>query len=100
MNASLRFIDTGYWLAIVDRDDDHHARALALSRTLRGPFLTTQAILTEPGNALSRLRWRSQAAALLAEILTTATIEVVPVTDDLFRRAVQLFTIRRTKSGA
>jgi predicted nucleic acid-binding protein len=34
MNRATRFMDTGYWLAFVDRTDAHHARAMQLARAI------------------------------------------------------------------
>lgn len=85
MNDDLRFVDTGFWLALV------------VSRTTTGRFLTTEAVLVEIGNALARERWRSRAAALLAEIYATPTIEVVPVRTELLRRALDLYAARTDK---
>jgi predicted nucleic acid-binding protein len=48
------FIDTGYILTSLNTADAHHERALVASRQVRPPFLTTEAVLTEIGNALSR----------------------------------------------
>jgi predicted nucleic acid-binding protein len=39
--------DTGYWVALFDRDDRHHARAVAVTRDLREPLVTTWPVLTE-----------------------------------------------------
>ena len=97
MNDEQRFIDTGFWLALIDPGDQYHGRALAISRTTTGRFLTTEAVLVEIGNALARERWRSRAAALLAEIYATPTIEVVPVSSDLLRGALDLYGARTDK---
>ena len=51
------FIDTGYILALVNTADEHH-RAAAASHQIKSPFITTEAVLTEIGNALARARWR------------------------------------------
>ena len=39
--------DTGYWIALLDRDDRHHARAVEVSRSLREPLVVTWPVLTE-----------------------------------------------------
>lgn len=40
-------IDTGYWLALANRKDKHHGRALELFDTLDEPFITTWPVMTE-----------------------------------------------------
>jgi uncharacterized protein len=39
--------DTGFFLALANVDDDHHARARAASRALREPLVTTWPVVTE-----------------------------------------------------
>ena len=46
------FVDTGYILALVNENDQHHAQALALSEQFDGqPIIVTDAVLLEIGNA-------------------------------------------------
>lgn len=62
------FIDTGYILALVNTADEHHGRAAAASHQIKPPFLTTEAVLTEIGNALSRARWRALGYATIQDL--------------------------------
>ncbi|MBV2208498.1 MAG: PIN domain-containing protein [Thermomonas sp.] len=39
--------DTGYWVALFDRDDHHHARAVEVSRGLHEQLAVTWPVLTE-----------------------------------------------------
>ena len=39
--------DTGFWLALFDRRDNHHQAARAFFVTLKEPFITTLPVLTE-----------------------------------------------------
>lgn len=39
--------DTGFWLALANRRDAHHARAKAALAKHRGPFVTTWPVMTE-----------------------------------------------------
>jgi predicted nucleic acid-binding protein len=48
------FIDTGYILALVNTADEFHQRASVAAQVVPPPFLTTEAVLTEIGNGLSR----------------------------------------------
>ncbi len=97
MNRPMRFVDAGYWIALVNRGDKYHETARALNRRLRGPFMTTEAVLFEVGNALSRLRWRSLGVSLLTEVLIDPTFDVVSVSTDLFSRAFSLYQSRPDK---
>ena len=42
------FVDTGYVIALINEDDQHHARAVVLSQRYEGhPLVTTDAVLLE-----------------------------------------------------
>jgi predicted nucleic acid-binding protein len=97
MNRVERFVDTGYWIALTDAGDQYHARARSLAVSVRPPFVTTDAVLLEVGNALSAARWRALGVALLDDVRTSPDVEVVPLTPDLFERAVALYRSRRDK---
>ena len=91
------FVDTSYILALVNTADVHHVRAAAASRQVEPPFLTTEAVLTEIGNALSRARWRALGYATVQDLRADPNIEVVPVDAALFERAQTLYGERMDK---
>lgn len=97
MNQVARFIDTGYWLAVVNTRDVFYARATELARVLRGPFVTTELVVIELGDSLTRLQWRSVAIPLLQTIRGDPHIEIVPFTTALLERAIALYTARSDK---
>jgi predicted nucleic acid-binding protein len=97
MNRIVRFVDTGYWIAVVNTRDQYHQRVRALAAAITGPFLTTEAVLLEVANALAVHALRAAAVALLTAIRADPHIEVVPLTPDLFERAFQLYAARRDK---
>lgn len=50
------FVDTGYIIALINENDNYHKRALSLAEQCAGyPLVTTDAVLLETGNALSRI---------------------------------------------
>ena len=91
------FIDTGYILALINTADEHHGDAAAASRQIKPPFLTTEGVLTEIGNALSRFRWRALGYATIQDLRADPAIEVVPVDSLLFDRALALYGERMDK---
>ncbi|GAB4443069.1 MAG: PIN domain-containing protein [Anaerolineae bacterium] len=95
--TSPTFIDTGYILALVNTADQYHAQARLAAGQVRPPFITTEAVLTEVGNALSRLRWRQLGVTTLTALRQDANIEVVSVDSQLFEQAIALYSDRPDK---
>ncbi|HQZ81797.1 MAG TPA: type II toxin-antitoxin system VapC family toxin [Pyrinomonadaceae bacterium] len=94
------FLDTGYSIALSVESDDYHERAEQLAEKLEAEqtrLVTTQAILLEIGNALASERYRPAAVKLLDALQDDALIEIVPLTEDLLGKAVDLFRNRADK---
>jgi predicted nucleic acid-binding protein len=94
------FLDTSYALALSASTDQFHDRALRLATELeaaRTRLVTTRAVLLEIGNALSRQRYRAAAVHLLQSLEADPSVEVLPLTDELFARALQLYCSRPDK---
>jgi predicted nucleic acid-binding protein len=60
-------------------------------------LVTTRAVLLEIGNALARQRYRSAAVSLLQALDADPSVEVLPLTEDLYARALQLYCSRPDK---
>ena len=94
------FLDTSFAIALSVESDAHHNHALELSEQLEAEntrLITTTAILLEIGNALSKKRYRQAAAELLISLEQDKTIEIVPITDELYQKAFELFCKRPNK---
>jgi hypothetical protein len=80
------FVDTGYILALVNENDQHHAEALVLSERYDGqPIVVTDAVLLEIGNALSRMD-RNAAVQIIQDLRESQGATVVNLTPALFIR--------------
>lgn len=93
----LTFIDTGYILALANTADQFHPQARATAMLVKPPFITTEAVLTEIGNALARTRWRQLGVTTLQALRTDENIEVISIDSLLFDRAVSLYGSRPDK---
>lgn len=94
------FLDTAYAIALASERDNHHTAAVRLAQGLQAQrvrLITTQAVLLEIGNALSKERYRLGAIRLLAALESDPNIEIVPLTHDLYARAFRLFRERLDK---
>jgi uncharacterized protein len=94
------FLDTSFAIALSVESDRHFDYAVKLSEQLETEntrLITTTAILLEIGNALSKQRYRQAAKELLSSLEQDDTVEIVPMTDELYQKAFQLFCNRPDK---
>ncbi|MGI8469159.1 MAG: type II toxin-antitoxin system VapC family toxin [Pyrinomonadaceae bacterium] len=94
------FLDTAYAIALSVESDAHHERAVEISEDLESdgvPLVTTRAVLLEIGNALSKRRYRQAAVELLDALEQDQQVEIVPLAEELYRRAFELFISRPDK---
>ncbi|NJN38904.1 MAG: type II toxin-antitoxin system VapC family toxin [Acaryochloridaceae cyanobacterium CSU_3_4] len=94
------FLDTSFAIALSSVTDQNHLQAVQLANqieTNKIPLVTTQAILLEIGNALSKQRYRAAAIELLESLETDSSVETVIVTNSLYQLAFNLFKQREDK---
>ena len=94
------FLDTSYAIALSAPTDQFHARALRLATELeeaRARLVTTRAVLLEIGNALARQRYRAAAVKLLQALETDPSVELLPLCEELYARALELYSSRPDK---
>jgi predicted nucleic acid-binding protein len=94
------FLDAGYAIALSAATDRFHERALDLAdrmETAGARLVTTSAVLLEIGNALARQRYRHAAVRLLDALAQDPNVHVVPLSADLYERALSLFRERPDK---
>jgi predicted nucleic acid-binding protein len=78
----------------------YHERAVKLAGELRANksrLITTRAVLLEIGNALSKQRYRAAAVRLLIALESDPTVEIIPLAEQLYIRALQLYRERDDK---
>lgn len=81
--------DTGFWLALANSKDRHHARAVSAARTLREPLVTTWPVLTETCHLmLSRLGVAAELAFIRS--IRQGSCEIFPVADAHLARIEEL----------
>lgn len=91
------FADTVYFLALLNTADQFHRQARALSMSPPGLLLTTEFVLVEVGDALSRPENRGRFARVVQLLQTQTDVEVVPASSDLFRQGCDLHAQRPDK---
>jgi uncharacterized protein len=94
------FLDTSFAIALSSITDQNHVQAVKLANqieTNKNRLVTTQAILLEIGNALSKKKYRAAAIQLLESLETDPSVKVVVLTNSLYKRAFNLFKQREDK---
>jgi len=91
------FCDTVYFLALLNPADSLHEAAKSYIGDAERALLTTQWVLAEVGNALSRQQGRNRFAQLLDILNRSPHTEVIPADAKGFRSACELFVLRPDK---
>ena len=98
--ANELYLDSSYAIALAASSDQLHLRALELADEIERHatrLITTRAVLLEIGDALAKERYRAAAALLLISLESDPTVEIVPLTNDLYFQAFDLFRNRSDK---
>lgn len=95
---SATFIDTSYFLALVNSRDKYHQIASRVAKEILPPFVTSDAVLFELGNALAKPPHRALGIFALQQIRADVGIEIVHVDPDLFAQTIAFYNSRPDKA--
>ena len=84
MNAIL---DTGPWVALIDRSESKHDACMRWLRGYRGKLYSTEAVLTE---VLYLLNFSSKAQAAAIDFVLESVVEIVPLSIESLRTSREL----------
>ncbi len=91
------FVDTVFVIALINRRDQYHRYSIEVAQQFEGyPLLTTDAVLLEIGNALSR-SYKAEGSSIINEFLLSEDVKIVHLTPELFRRAFEQYKIYSDK---
>ena len=93
----MTFLDTGYFIALLNSRDELHARALHWSESLSDSFVVTEHVLWETINFFSQPADRPKALALMDHLDAETAVEIVPASPVLFRAGLNLHRERVDK---
>ena len=92
------FVDTQFVIALINERDEHHRRSVELSQHYQGsPFVTTDVVLLEIGNALAR-NFRQNAIRVTEDFLSAKNAQVIRLTPELFEQGFALYSKHQDKS--
>ncbi|CCQ58458.1 MULTISPECIES: type II toxin-antitoxin system VapC family toxin [Crocosphaera] len=85
------FVDTLFIVALINKRDQYHPKALKLAQQVENyPLITTDAVLLEVGNSLAG-NYRNEAINIIEIFLQSDDIEIIHLTPELFNKAIELY---------
>jgi len=96
------FLDTSFAIAFVSPKDQYYEIANTWSKKIeksQTPVVTTQAVLLEIGNALSKSSFRSVGIGLLDYLESDSNTTIISLTNDLMTRLLSCFATVTTRNG-
>jgi predicted nucleic acid-binding protein len=94
------FLDAAYAIALSSVSDKYHQKAEKLAKKIQADdmkMITTRAVMLEIGNALAKVRYRAAAIELLDSIEEDPNIEIIPLSEELYEQAIELYRQRQDK---
>jgi uncharacterized protein len=88
---SVVFADAFYFVARLNRRDQHHERVLKFSRDFRAHILTSDWVLMEVADALAESESRSRVRDFILHLRSINACEIVPASRELLDHALELY---------
>jgi len=85
------FADAFYFVARLNRRDQHHERVLKFSRDFRACLLTSDWVVMEVADALAESESRARVRDFILHLRQSAACEIVPASRELLDRALSLY---------
>ncbi len=90
------FADTFYFLALLNKHDEAHEKAVAYSPRIE-KLVTTEWVLTELADGLASSRHRNMFSQTRQELLADADVQTVPFDMRLYEEGIHLYASRADK---
>lgn len=94
------FLDTSFSIATAIAKDEFHERAVNLADKIKADniqIITTQPVILEIGNALSKLKYRQSAVGIIQRLDSDPDVSIISLTDELYGEGFKLFSNRSDK---
>ena len=91
------FADAFYFVACLNRADQHHSKTAAFASQNRRPIVTTTWVLTEVADAFAASSARDKIAGFFAALEGDANVKIIPTTQALFHRGLERYAARPDK---
>jgi len=83
----IAILDTGPWVALIDRSETRHAESVQWLKNFSGSLYSTEAVLTE---VLYLLNFSTKAQCAAIDFVLKAVVEIVPASIESLRKAKNL----------
>ena len=92
------FADSYFFFSLANPNDPAHGKAVDLARTYTGRTLTTGWVIAEIGDGWSKPPHRRQTfLQILAELRASPNTVILPASDELLQKGIELFAQRPDK---
>ncbi len=91
------FGDAFFYVALINRKDEHHERVMEWARGFTGEIVTTQWVLTEVADAFAESHIRRRLKAGFDEMARDRATRVIEVSPEYFARGLALYDARPDK---
>ena len=96
----LVFIDTFAWIAILNKSDTYHIESKNILKKLleeENKLITTNFIIVETINALSKQTFRKSVVKFINRIEQSSSVKIVNITEEIYKSAWLLYQNRLDK---
>ncbi len=92
------FADAFFYVALINRHDAYHVRAMSYARTYHGSVVTTEWVLAEVADALAASTARRQVLAAFNQLSADPDTRIVGASSELFAHGLELYNQRSDKA--
>ncbi len=94
------FVDTFGWVAVINKSDNYHKiclKTLKLFLRKKVKFITTNYVIIETINALSKVEFRKAVIGFINKLEKSPSVEIIKITDEIYNNAWILYQKRTDK---
>jgi predicted nucleic acid-binding protein len=95
--TTLYFADTWFWIALLSKRDNDHARAKKMEKAIPNSIIvTSEMVLTELLNDFASAGefWRVQCCNFVSRIISNRSVRVVSQSTELFSKSLGIYRTR------
>lgn len=93
------FMDTSYVLALYDKKDKYHKKAIELKKSFTNSdlFILSDAVILEIGNGLSEPKFRDDVTSFINQIRLSRNFRIFPITNKILQGGLNIFSSYKDK---